>query len=85
MTFILDALEKKHLAIRKPHPIDRRRKVVHLTPKGKILANAMLKSLLQFETKALQAIEGTDLNALQALLNRYANALTHQNEQEFQI
>ena len=40
VTFILDTLEKNGLAVRKPHPNDRRRKRVQLTPKGKQLAGS---------------------------------------------
>ncbi len=79
MTFILDTFEKKSLAVRKPHPNDRRRKIVQLTPKGKALAAAMFKDFLFFEQKALQSIADSELNALKASLTCYADALSSQN------
>ena len=79
MTFILDTFEKKALAVRKPHPNDRRRKIVQLTPKGRKLAAAMFKDFLNFEQKALQPIADSELNTLKASLTRYAHALASQN------
>ena len=79
MTFILDTVEKQGLAVRKPHPNDRRRKIIQLTPKGRKLATAMIKDFLYFEGKALRAITGSEHNALKASLNRYADALASQN------
>lgn len=80
MTFILDTVEKQGLAVRKPHPNDRRRKIIQLTPKGRKLATAMINDFLYFEGKALRAITGSEQNALKASLNRYADALASQNE-----
>ncbi len=80
MTFILDTVEKQDLAVRKPHPNDRRRKIIQLTPKGRKLATAMINDFLYFEGKALRAIAGSEQNALKASLNRYADALASQNE-----
>ena len=80
MTFILDTVEKQGLAVRKPHPNDRRRKIIRLTPKGRKLATAMINDFLYFEGKALRAITGSELSALKASLNRYTDALASQNE-----
>ena len=82
VTFILDALEKKGLAIRKPHPNDRRRKLVQLTPKGKQLAERMFTELVRFESAALAKIEDVDIHRLQSFLTRYADALATQNDRE---
>ena len=79
MTFILDTVEQQGLAVRKPHPNDRRRKIVQLTPKGRKLAAAMFKDFLNFEQKALQPIADSELNTLKASLTRYAHALASQN------
>jgi DNA-binding MarR family transcriptional regulator len=79
MTFILDTIEQQGLAVRKPHPGDRRRKIIQLTPKGRKLATAMIKDFLHFEGKALQHIPGNEMNALKASLTRYADALASQN------
>ena len=80
ITFILDQLEREGLAVRKPHPNDRRRKRVQLTPKGQRLAETMFQDVVRFESAALRKIEDVDLPRLQSFLTRYADALTTQND-----
>ena len=80
ITFILDMLEREDLAARKPHPNDRRRKIVTLTPKGKAKAEEMLQGLIAFESAALRTIEDVDLPRLPSFLARYADALAAQND-----
>ena len=82
VTFILDLLEKKGLAVRKPHPNDRRRKRVRLTPKGRQLADRMFREIVRFESAALENIEDVDIPRLQAFLTRYADALAAQNDRD---
>lgn len=80
MTFILDSFEKKGLAVRKPHPRDRRRKIIQLSPGGKQLAAAMFKDYLDFEQKALRSFADKELHTLKTSLSRYADALARQNK-----
>jgi DNA-binding MarR family transcriptional regulator len=80
VTFLLDTLERKGLAIRKPHPNDRRRKRVQLTPKGQRLADTMFQDVVRFESTALRKIEDVDIHRLQSFLTRYADALAAQND-----
>ena len=82
ITFILDNLEREGLAVRQPHPNDRRRKLVLLTPKGKEKAEAMIQDMVAFESAALQTIEDVDLPRLQTFLARYADALAAQNDRD---
>lgn len=82
MTFILDAMEKNGLAVRRPHDRDRRRKTIELTPKGRTLAEDMLRDVVQFESAALRAIEDVDVARLQSFLTRYADALADQNNRD---
>ena len=82
VTFILDTLEKKGLAVRKPHPKDRRRKLVQLTSKGRQLANQMFRDIVNFESEALKKIEDVDIHRLQSFLTRYADALAAQNDRD---
>ena len=82
VTFILDSLELKRLAVRKPHPRDRRRKRVQLTPRGRRLAERMFTGLVRFESAALAQIEDVDIPRLQAFLGRYADALAAQNDRD---
>lgn len=82
VTFILDALEKKGLAVRQPHPQDRRRKRVRLTSKGRQLADRMFREIVRFESAALEKIEDVDIHRLQSFLTRYADALAAQNDHD---
>ena len=80
VTFILDTLERQGLAVRTPHPNDRRRKRVQLTPKGRRLAETMFRDVVRFESAALRKIEDVDIQRLQSFLTRYADALAAQND-----
>jgi MarR family transcriptional regulator, transcriptional regulator for hemolysin len=80
ITFILDALEKLGLAVRRPHPNDRRRKLVQLTPKGSRKAESMFQDMIAFESAALHTIEDVDLPRLRSFLARYADALAARND-----
>ena len=82
ITFILDQLEREGLAVRKPHPNDRRRKLVVLTSKGKKKAEEMVRDMIAFESAALRTIEDVDLPRLQSFLTRYADALAAQNDRD---
>ena len=85
ITFILDVLEKQGLAGRQPHPNDRRRKLVVLTPKGKNKADKMVRDMIAFESAALSTIADVDLPRLQSFLTRYADALAAQNDRDLKI
>jgi MarR family transcriptional regulator, transcriptional regulator for hemolysin len=82
ITFILDALERGGLAVRRPHPNDRRRKLVVLTPKGRQKAEGMVRDMVRFESAALRTIKDVDLPRLQSFLTRYADALAAQNDRD---
>ena len=82
ITFILDLLEREGLAVRQPHPNDRRRKLVVLTPMGKDKAEEMVRDMIAFESAALRTIEDVDLPRLQSFLTRYADALAAQNDRD---
>ena len=82
ITFILDLLEREGLAVRQPHPNDRRRKLVVLTSKGKDKAEEMVRDMIAFESAALRTIEDVDLPRLQSFLTRYADALAAQNDRD---
>lgn len=82
MTSILDALEKRHLAVRTPHPNDRRRKIVQLTAEGRMLAEALVRDLVKFESSAIQAVGQPLRPHLHPLLLSYTQALEKENSQE---
>ena len=55
ITFILDSLEQQGMAERKPHPTDRRRKVITITAIGAAKAKTILDDLFAFETAVSRA------------------------------
>ena len=81
-TFILDTLEKQGLAQRKPHPSDRRRKIIQLTPKGKRLAQNVLDDMLRVETAAMGDMTDAETLSIRTLIHRYAVALCEQNDRQ---
>ena len=75
MTFSLDTLEKQGLAARRPHPNDRRRKIIVLSGKGKRLAETIIGDLLGFEAAALSEFSVQELGQFRALSQKFAEAL----------
>lgn len=75
MTALLDSLEKDGLAVRTPHPTDRRKKVVKVTPKGARTAEAAIRDLLDIEKAAMNVIEPELLPKIRSLLEAYTDEL----------
>jgi len=68
-TVVVDDLESLGLVRRRPHPTDRRTKLVEVTPKGKRMA-AQADEILAAPPPALCALEIEDLEALRDVLAR---------------
>lgn len=68
VTYVVDRLEDRGLVERRPHPTDRRAKVLHLTDDG-ARARAALIQRFEYESP-LAALTDTDLTALRAMLAR---------------
>ena len=66
-TVVVDDLESLGLARRRPHPTDRRAKVVEATRKGKELARRA-DTILATPPPALSALSADDLEALRRIL-----------------
>jgi DNA-binding MarR family transcriptional regulator len=66
-TVVVDDLESLTLALRGPHPTDRRAKVVEATRKGKDLARRA-DAILGTPPPALSALSADDLEALRRIL-----------------
>jgi len=66
-TVVVDDLEAQHLVRRRPHPTDRRAKLVEATRKGKNLARKANK-ILSTPPTALSSLGNEDLETLQRLL-----------------
>jgi DNA-binding MarR family transcriptional regulator len=66
-TVLVDDLEAQGLVRRKPHPTDRRAKLVEATRRGKTLARRA-DDILATPPAGLSALAGEDLEALRRLL-----------------
>jgi DNA-binding MarR family transcriptional regulator len=69
VTWIVDRLEREDLAERRPHPTDRRIKVVALSKKGERLRKELLERLYEPPT-ALETLSASDLKALRRIAAR---------------
>jgi DNA-binding MarR family transcriptional regulator len=70
-TVVVDDLESLRLARRRPHPTDRRAKVVEATRKGKEMARRA-DAILGTPPPALSALSTDDLEALRRILGSVA-------------
>ena len=66
-TSLVDDLEALELARRRPHPTDRRAKLVEVTRKGKVMAQRA-DEILSTPPPALEALSADDLEALLQIL-----------------
>jgi DNA-binding MarR family transcriptional regulator len=69
VTLMVDDLEKRGLVRRKPHPEDRRSKLVHLTAAGRAAA-ARAEAILDEPPAALREVPVKDLAVLLRVLER---------------
>ncbi|GLZ78043.1 MarR family transcriptional regulator [Actinorhabdospora filicis] len=65
-TFVLDRLEQQDLIERKPHPSDRRAKLIVLTPAGEAFRTTVIEHL--DERSPLSALDGEEQERLRELL-----------------
>lgn len=79
MTAVLDMMEHRGLARRTPHPSDRRRKLIALTPKGRRTAASLIQNLHDFENEALAAMPRQDIDTFKRLIKCYADLLSQTN------
>ncbi|MCW2982730.1 MAG: MarR family transcriptional regulator [Conexibacter sp.] len=70
-TVLVDDLERQGLVRRRPHPTDRRAKLVEATRKGKTIAKRA-NDILGTPPAALSALDADDLEALRRVLGRVA-------------
>jgi DNA-binding MarR family transcriptional regulator len=71
-TTLVDDLEGQGLVRRRPHPTDRRAKIVEATRKGKTVAKRA-NEILGTPPAALSALGAEDLDALRRVLTRIAS------------
>ena len=75
VTFVLDTLEQRQWATRHPHPTDRRRIIIQLTPSGRQLAAQMVTALLHLEAAVLQNVTAAERQVFTTIIGRYVDAL----------
>jgi DNA-binding MarR family transcriptional regulator len=67
---LLDTLEGRGLVIREPHPTDRRKTLVRITPAGTDVVDRMLPVTHQAATEAFAVLEETERETLISLLGK---------------
>ncbi len=70
VTELVDALEADRLVVRRPHPTDRRARLVALTRRGKAAAAQMRSEREGFARLLFGDVEPTELEGLVAVLDR---------------
>ena len=70
MTFVLDSLEREGRLERLPHPADRRRKLVSLTPAGREFAREVVETIFEKERIAMEVLTSEEQEQLLAMYGR---------------
>jgi len=70
MVVLIDELEAKHLAKRRPHPADRRAREVAITAKGRQVLQRARNIALQVEGEVLRGLTINERHELMSLLRR---------------
>ncbi|AKA67695.1 MarR family winged helix-turn-helix transcriptional regulator [Clostridium scatologenes] len=60
-TNMVDGLQKKYLVERSPHPVDRRRIYIKLTPEGVELANKLVEEMSSVQSRVLSHFTSEDM------------------------
>jgi DNA-binding MarR family transcriptional regulator len=74
-TLVVDELERQGLVERRPHPTDRRMKLVAATARGSAIA-AEAEEIMGRPPEGLAALPGPELEALAAMLEAAAASVT---------
>jgi DNA-binding MarR family transcriptional regulator len=72
MVAVVDELEELGYAERRPHPGDRRKHAVHLTPDGKRMLERARKAAMQTGKKVLEPLSAREVETLRRLLRKLA-------------
>ncbi len=74
MTFVLDHLEKDGFLNRNPHPSDRRKKLIRLSPEGLLLSRQVSEDILQRECRAMKALSNMEQQTLLEIYDKLSAA-----------
>jgi DNA-binding MarR family transcriptional regulator len=75
MTALLDALEKQDILTRLPHPQDRRRKIVKLTPHGQEKVKRLKREIHAIERQTLAQVGEKEMRTLIRTMCKHVDAL----------
>lgn len=82
MTSLLDTLEKRGLAVRLPHPTDRRKILVDITPEGRRIVDEMLPIVHATATRAFATLSDNERQTLIKLLTKLRRQLSQNADAE---
>ena len=68
LTGMLDRLEERGFITRELHPDDRRSFLLHMTPKGKRVANSVQEFVERFETDIRKRVSATDIKGFDRVM-----------------
>lgn len=74
ITGIVDGLEQKGLVSRRPHPSDRRIKIIHLEPAGKLMQAKIIRRLAETSNHLFAPLNQTERKQFEALVQKLAPA-----------
>jgi DNA-binding MarR family transcriptional regulator len=74
MVAVIDELEERGLAERRPHPEDRRKRAVYLTPQGRRTLQRARTVAVQTAKDVFNPLDGKELETLTKLLRKLAGA-----------
>lgn len=75
MNGIIDSLSRKELIIKSESTIDRRRKLVELTPKGRELESAVIEATLQMERELTEGMSEAEIQHLLKIFRKMQQQL----------
>jgi DNA-binding MarR family transcriptional regulator len=74
MTALLDSLERQGILMRLPHPQDRRRKIIGMTPKGIDKIQLLKREIRTTEVAAMTDVGLDEIRRLTGLLQKHTDA-----------
>ena len=72
MVAVLDELEERGLAERRPHPTDRRKHAIHLTDRGSKTLDAAREAAISQAKEMFAPLSGDEVKTLRSLLRKLA-------------
>ena len=72
MVAVIDELEQLGLAERRPHPADRRKRAVHLTPRGRRTLKQARAAAIETAREVFAPLDAKEIETLRQLLRKLA-------------